>query len=106
MWPAASAAVVSGPESVQSSLSWVHLFWTLPPKFFSIRSGRIRGSGGIWASADYGVESGVCAEPSVLGTFVLDSPSKVLFSSFLGAHWGVSGCGVGSVCPESVRMRL
>ena len=34
-------------------------------------------------------------EPSVLGTFVLDSPSKVLFSSFLGA-WGFSGCGVGS----------
>ena len=33
----------SPPGPGRSGLSWVHLFWTLPPKFFSIRYG--------WASA-------------------------------------------------------
>ena len=38
IWASADCGVRSG--SVRSGLSWVHLFWTLPPKFLSLRSGR------------------------------------------------------------------
>ncbi len=41
-----------------------------------------------------GVGSGVCTEPSVLGTFVLDSPSKVLFHPVrVGFRADMAGCG-------------
>ena len=46
------------------------------------------------------VVSGLGPEPSVLGTFVLDSPSKVLFTSF----WGPIGASVAE--SESVRSSL
>ena len=66
---------------VRSSLSWVHLFWTPPPKFFSIRYGRGQGLRGDLGFSGLWRQVRVCPERSVLGTFVLDSPSKVPFTS-------------------------
>ena len=90
----ASAVEASGPESVRSSLSWVHFVLDSPSKvlFHPVRVG-FSGYGGGFSGERREQTGGlqrlwrrvlVCAERSVLGTFVLDSPSKVPFTSFWG----------------------
>ena len=82
---------MSGPESSGVRLSWVHLFWTLPPKFFSPRFGGL-GLQRLWRLVLVRPES-VC-------------PGYILFwtlpPKFFSPRFGSPGqCGRGSA-----RMRL